>query len=111
MRIYEGTRTVEGCVVTADGRPLNLRLDLRMHADKPEWGYGGSGPAQLALGLLADALGDDEAALDQHQRFKRDIVAGFERERWLLTQAEIRSWIYSVLTKDELRADDPPPEA
>jgi hypothetical protein len=24
------------------------------------WGYGGSGPAQLALALLADSLGDND---------------------------------------------------
>ena len=96
MKAYEGIRTDEGCTVTVDGRPLNMRLDLRMHADRPEWGYAGSGPAQLALAILADAIGDDEA-LDFHQKFKRTVVAGLERERWSLTQADIRSWISELL--------------
>lgn len=98
MKIYEGHRTPNGCVVTVDGRPLDLRHDLRNHSpDGAEWGYGGSGPAQLALSLLADATGDDGLAQDHYQRFKREVVAGFARDRFLITQAEIRSWIAVVL--------------
>jgi hypothetical protein len=98
MKLYEGARTDDGCVVTADGRPLNLRHDLRNHSpDGAEWGYGGSGPAQLALALLADATGDEELAQRHYQRFKREVVAGFERDRFLITQAEIRCWVASVL--------------
>ena len=98
MKIYEGIRTEVEPRVTVDGRPLDMRLDLRMHADRPEWGYAGSGPAQLALALLADAIGDDEA-LDFHQKFKRTVVARFEREKWSLTQTEIRSWIGELMAK------------
>ena len=68
------------------------------HNDGAEWGYGGSGPAQLALALLADATGDDELAQSHYQRFKREVVAGFERDRFLITQAEIRCWLASVLS-------------
>ena len=59
--------------IAEDGRrsPLPLRLDLDNHSpDGFAWGYGGSGPAQLALALLADALGDDAEALRLHMRFK-----------------------------------------
>lgn len=99
MKLYEGVRTDRGSVVTADGRTLDLRHDLRNHSpDGAEWGYGGSGPAQLALALLADATGDDELAQRQYQRFKREVVAGFERDRFLITQAEIRCWIAAVLS-------------
>ena len=44
-----------------------------------EWGYVGSGPAQLSLALLADALGDDERAQDLYQQFK--CLGSFENER------------------------------
>ena len=40
-----------------------------------ERSYAGSGPAQLALALLADALGDDEKAQDHYQDFKFKVVA------------------------------------
>ena len=99
MKLYEGVRTDAGCVVTVDGRELPMRHELRNHSpDGAEWGYGGSGPAQLALALLADATGDDELAQSHYQRFKREVVAGFERDRFLITQAEIRCWIASVLS-------------
>jgi hypothetical protein len=81
-----------------DGQPLDLRHDLRNHSpDGAEWGYRGSGPAQLALALLADATGDNELAQDHYQRFKREVVAGFQRDRFLITQAEIRCWIAAIL--------------
>lgn len=51
-------------------RPLDPRFDLRRHSDYVNWGYGGSGPAQLALALAADVLGDDDAAQDVHQKLK-----------------------------------------
>lgn len=97
MKFYEGRRTDETCAVTVNGQTLHLRLDLRKHADQPEWGYAGSGPAQLALALLADAVEDDEIALDYHQKFKRNVVAAFDRDGWTLTQADIRSWIGQLL--------------
>lgn len=100
MKVYEGHRTEEGCEVTVNGRPLDMRLDLRKHSDRPEWGYAGGGPAQLALALLADAIGDD-MAMEAHQKFKFGVVARFDREGWILTQAEIRSWIRQVLGESE----------
>ena len=39
--------------VTVDGQPLALGLEVRNHSPKGfQWGYGGSGPAQLALAKL-----------------------------------------------------------
>jgi hypothetical protein len=97
MKLYEGVRTPQGCIATANGKPLDLRLDIRAHSPTGvEWGYAGSGPAQLALAILADAMGD-EVAREHYQQFKHQIVAGFEWEGWIVTQAEIRCWIASVL--------------
>ena len=58
-----------------------------------EWGYGGSGPAQLALALLLDYTGDEAFALDYYQELKTEVVsqlacAGSEG-RWRLTASEI----------------------
>ena len=87
---YEGWREGGGIFVTVDGEPLPPCQDLRAaSADGFEWGYGGSGPAQLALALLADHLGDGEQALALHQEFKWAVVAGLPRERWTLTSDEI----------------------
>jgi hypothetical protein len=73
---------------------LPPRLDLRNHSPTGfEWGYAGSGPAQLALALLADATGDDELALKHYQTFKHRIIASKSRHDWSLTQDDIISWV------------------
>lgn len=99
---YAGRRTERGCVVEALGadgarRPLDLRTDLWNHSpDGFEWGYGGSGPAQLALALLADVTGDGELAARQHQDFKWAGPArwrGDEWATWRLEAAAVRAWL------------------
>lgn len=65
-----------------------------------EWGYGGSGPAQLALALAADVLGDDEAALDVYQRLKFRVVGRLPGDRWTLTEAELADAIRALARPD-----------
>jgi hypothetical protein len=69
-----------------------------------EWGYPGSGPADLALSILADYFGESLIArrrIDRtrawalHQQFKNDWVAGFDDD-WTLTGKEIASWLAAV---------------
>jgi hypothetical protein len=49
-RVYTIQRTPQGVVCNVNGRPLPMRLDLWNHSPTGfEFGYGGSGPAQLAL--------------------------------------------------------------
>ncbi len=61
MKVYEGGRSLEGAVVTVDGRPLDPRFDLKLFSPMGfEWTYEGDGPRQLAQALLADHLGDDQ---------------------------------------------------
>src|SRR6516225_2178066 len=68
-KMYTGRRGPQGCVVcviagNGERKPLNPRQELRNHSPTGfEWGYGGSGPAQLALAILAEHLGNDDAAV------------------------------------------------
>jgi hypothetical protein len=90
VKRYEGRRQGYAVIVTVNGRPLNPRLDLYNHSPTGfEWGYCGSGPAQLALALLADHLADDEEALNLYQRFKWSVVVELPRRRWTLTSRDI----------------------
>lgn len=89
MKVYEGARSLEGALVTVDGRPLASRHDLKgLSKTGFEWTYEGAGPAQLALALLADHLGDDEAALREYERFMREVVAQLDNA-WRLTSDDI----------------------
>ena len=94
MIVYEGKRTEENCIVTkrdeSEVLPLLPRLDLWDHSPTGfEWGYGGSGPAQLSLALLADALGDDEQALSLHQPFKWEVISRLPENEWQLRAEDI----------------------
>jgi hypothetical protein len=96
--LYVGRREVNHrCVVTRAGKPLEPRLDLWNHSPGGfEWGYWGSGPAQLALAILADHLGDDERAVRLHQDFKRVVVAMLPRESWALTAGQVAQAVAAI---------------
>jgi len=101
MKVYHGRRTEHGCAVDVeeDGECclLNPRLDLRNHSPTGlEWGYGGSGPAQLALALAADVLGDDDRAQAVYQKLKFRLVGGLPHEEWILTERHIRGAIEAI---------------
>ena len=50
MKTYEGKRTIDGLVVTVDGRPLNEHYEVkRLTKYGFEWTYEGESPQQLAL--------------------------------------------------------------
>ena len=102
MKRYEGRREGYAVIVTVDGHRLNPRNDLWNHSPTGfEWGYAGSGPAQLALAILADHLGNDEQAFNFHHRFKWTMVAELPKRGWSLTSFEID------LVLQQLRAAEP----
>ena len=87
--------------------PLPLRLDLFNHSPTGfSWGYGGSGPAQLALALLADALGDDGLAVRLHQAFNSGswLVEG---ERWWITADQIAAVVKVIKEETAKRTELP----
>ena len=99
--VYHGYRDPtspvgEECTVSVDGEPLDFRYDL-LSASRSgfEWGYGGSGPAQLAVALLAHAF-DGDIACDHYQRFKRDVVANLPEKGWTLHAADLDAWYEEV---------------
>ena len=106
-----GAAVLDDCTVTVNGTPLDLRLDLRNHSPTGfSWGYGGSGPAQLALAILAHEFGA-ETALDGYQDFKFDVVACWPmREDWQIAGEELRAWMDSLhAQRARAQADEPAP--
>lgn len=97
---YVGTRVRGRARVTAypGERKLTPSRSLQVERHSPsgfEWGYGGSGPAQLALAILLDYTDDVAVARSNYQQFKREVVSQLECTgpdgTWALTIAEIES--------------------
>ncbi len=108
MKRYRGTLDTTprgGRVVLVDenepgeSRRLDERQDLYNHSpDGFMWGYGGSGPAQLALALAADVTQSSELALRVYQELKWRVVAHWPQEQeWTATEAELRAVISRIL--------------
>ncbi|MBA7641250.1 hypothetical protein ES703_48926 [subsurface metagenome] len=55
------------------------------------WGYEGSGPAQLALGVLLELL-PQEKAVDLHQEFKREVIAALVKDDFRVSM-DLRPWL------------------
>ncbi len=104
MKTYVGTFEDGAYRVTIEeesgnARPLPLRLDLANKSPTGfSWGYSGSGPAQLALALLADVIGDEEA-LKMYQSFKSYFVAVLPAE-WYAPEEEIREMAQSLKSQE-----------
>lgn len=99
--VYRGRRDPSAPVgeeveVTVDGDALDKRYDLLSASPSGfEWAYGGSGPAQLAIALLAHAI-EDETACRYYQRFKQEVVAELPEDGWRLTSDDIETWLTEV---------------
>lgn len=112
MRAFIGVRLADGTALVYDRGPSSCIpmaswLWVRSHSPSGlEWGYCGSGPAQLALSILCEVLGDPEAAVQLYQRFKRQVVARLPRGGWLLTYDEVAAWVMAQLGGEPVSADD-----
>ncbi len=99
MKRYLGERTIDGIRVTVDDADLSPRFDLKALSPSGfEWTYEGAAPAQLALALLADHLGD-EKALVFYEGFMRHVVANFEND-WEMTSDDIDAALKSMPKDD-----------
>lgn len=99
--LYVGMRVEGTVIVTADGKVVSPRHSqlLRNHSpDGFEWGYCGSGPAQLALAILLREGLPDDLAVKLYQQFKRRYVSSWDREaNWFLFGTTLRQWVHVKL--------------
>ena len=96
MKTYEGTRSIDGLVVTVDGEPLPERYEVQRFTKWGfEWTYEGASPQQLALAILFDHLGDKARAIKLSEPFMRKIVANLDND-WSLTSDQIERAIGEI---------------
>jgi Family of unknown function (DUF6166) len=129
-KIYKGKRTPDGVMVEVlTFRVRKGRRPLRhipFHAATKgdlNWGYGGSGPADLALAILVDYFQEHapsegyragaecnnwmvkSRAWKLHQDFKWHFVAKFEDE-WELYDTQIEKWLKEQEGRDAPKSSD-----
>ena len=95
MKIYQGRRlepekdTGSDVEVTVNGKPLKHRI---YHSPTGfNWGYMGSGPADLARSILWDYLGK-EPSRPLYMDFKVHFVSGWKDE-WKFSSKRIKQWL------------------
>ena len=104
MTIYTGQRMQNGeaLVSAVDANKCASRLDpgFRHVNHSPtgfNWGYMGSGPAQLAFAILLDHFnGEVGRALLYYQDFKEHVIALITTNRWQLTTEEIEAALQKI---------------
>jgi hypothetical protein len=89
MKTYEGRRTIDGLVVTVDGKRLDEHYEVKRFTKYGfEWTYEGESPRQLALAILVDRLGDNARALRLSEPFMKSVVANLDND-WVLKGDDI----------------------
>ena len=92
MKMYEGRRTIDGLVVTVDGKPLPEHYEVKRFTTQGfEWTYEGDSPRQLALAILYNHLGDKDRAVALSDSFMKSVVANFEND-WTLSEDEVAAF-------------------
>ena len=107
MKIFRGRKTPVGCIVELDNESyrtkLSLEKSLQIADHSPEgfqWGYNGSGPAQLAAAILYEITDDVDLSREYYQLFKFDHVSQWG-DTFEISEFEIKIWLSLVGAKIE----------
>ena len=96
MKTYEGKRSIDGLIVTVDGRPLPEHYGVKQFTSWGfEWTYEGPSPQQLALAILYDHLGDKERSIELSEPFMKKVVADLDND-WTLSSDAIDRTIKQI---------------
>ena len=100
VKLYRGTRWIDGVKVLVDEEPLDPRYDLMQIAKGGfEWTYEGEGPAQLALAILADHLEDDQQALSLYEAYMHQVISDLDND-WEVTSDEVAVSIATLKSRE-----------
>ena len=94
--------------VLVNGKLLDPGPSLKIWNHSPDgfnWGYEGSGPAQLALAILL-LVTDKEIAVRCHQEFKRQVIARLPQADFEI-RIDVKHWLLQRFNVLSLRR---PPE-
>jgi len=80
------------CYREIDGTAKATVEHAQRHSQSVEWGYHGSGPADLARSILL-AFTDESIADRLYQRFKAEVIAAIPRAGGVIRAADVQAWI------------------
>ena len=93
MKTYAGKRTIDGLVVTIDGKRLDEHYDVKRFTKYGfEWTYEGDSPQQLALAILFEQLGDKDRAIKLSEPFMKQVVANLDND-WTLAGDAVDAFV------------------
>lgn len=93
--------------VTIDGMEIDPAISLSVCNHSPDgfnWGYGGSGPAQLAFAILIDQQADLRVAFDLHQVFKWELLVSADGDKDLHVEVDVNEWVEKQKRDLEIRS-------
>lgn len=85
-----------GAEVLVDGKPLDPKKSQKVRNHSPDgfnWGYGGSGPAQLALAIILAAGFSAEEAQEVYQDFKWAYIARLPQAQDFRLELDVKAWV------------------
>jgi hypothetical protein len=99
--VRSGPRNAAQVIDASSGDDLTVDRSREhvTHSRGFEWGYGGSGPAQLAFAILLDYYDDPDIALEYYQRFCTNVISQLETDDgkiWTLTEDEIETAVQEI---------------
>jgi hypothetical protein len=93
MKVYDGKRSIDGLLVTVDGKRLPEYYEVKQFTKNGfEWTYEGESPQQLAMAILFDYLGDRERAIALSEPFMKEVIANLDND-WRLTGDQIDAYV------------------
>lgn len=94
--VYRGSRANGAVTIKCNNKVLEAGPSQALHNHSPtgfNWGYSGSGPAQLALGILLDFTRDKNTAMQHYQSFKWAFISRCDWNTFKLTGQQILNWL------------------
>ena len=108
--LYEGFKDPQYMRVSVNknGKFLSPQRSQKVRNHSPDgfsWGYGGSGPAQLALAILLEEY-DEKTALYYYQDFKWEVIANLPQScNWSLDSQTIAKIMKRMIEAEELHLE------
>ena len=110
MKDIVGIRMDIGARVYFDGEKMELpplaQSEARHSPTGFEWGYQGSGPAELARAVLIAVVPEKPWVRQPrvYQQFKFDVIARLSRPRFLISSDDVLLWLQDFAASDKGKA-------